>query len=162
MSLNMACEGKVYPTTPPYQVGREKIREFATAIGDFNPAFHDVEAAVALGYPDVIAPPTFPFVLTIRAMAAAMFDQELGIDYARIVHGEQSFEFARPLHAGDEVVVKASLEKMFAAGRNEFVVCKADVETVDGEHVVTTRSVLVSRGTAPSDVDASTSEEAGR
>ena len=110
----------------------------------------------------LIAPPTFPFVLTIRAMAAAMFDQELGIDYARIVHGEQSFEFARPLHAGDEVVVKASLEKMFAAGRNEFVVCKADVETVDGEHVVTTRSVLVSRGTAPIVADSSTSEEAGR
>ncbi len=149
MGLNAELVGKRYPTTEPYLVGREKVREFATAIGDSNPNYHDLEVARANGYPDLIAPPTFPFVLTIKAMAGAMFDPELGVDYSRIVHGEQSFEYARPLVAGDEVVVKASLESISIAGRNEFLVTRADVETVAGERVVTTRSVLVSRGTAP-------------
>mgnify|MGYP003559330137 CR=1 FL=1 len=93
MALNQDFIGKVYPASPPYQVGREKLREFAIAIGDMNAAYHDVEHAQSLGHRDVIAPPTFPFTITMRAMAAVMFDPELGLDYSRVVHGEQ----ARPL-----------------------------------------------------------------
>ncbi len=145
--LNPAYVGRTYPTTAPYQVGREKIREFAMAIGDPNPVYTDVDAARALGHPDLVAPPTFGFVLTMKAMALAMFDPEVGLDYARVVHGEQSFEFARPLFAGDEVVVDASIEAIDSAGRNEFMTVLAEVRTVSGELVVTTRSVLVSRGT---------------
>jgi acyl dehydratase len=147
MTLNAAYVGKVYPTTPAYLVGREKIREFAAAIGDDNPAFHDLDAARALGLPDLMAPPTFPFVITMRAMTAAMFDPEIGLDYGRVVHGEQSFEYARPLVAGDEVVVEASIESIDSTGRNERMTVLAVVRTVEGEQVVTTRSVLVSRGT---------------
>lgn len=147
MTLNAAYVGKVYPTTEHYLVGREKLREFAAAIGDENPACHDLDAAQARGLTDVMAPPTFPFVITIRAMSAAMFDPEIGLDYGRVVHGEQSFDYVRPLVAGDEVVVAASIESIDSTGRNELMTVRADVLTVDGEVVVTTRSVLVSRGT---------------
>lgn len=158
MTLNAAYVGKVYPATEPYLVGREKIREFAAAIGDHHPAYHDVSAASVYGLRDVLAPPTFPFVLTMRAMNKAMFDPEIGLDYTRVVHGEQSFEYVRPLVAGDEVVVHASIEAIDSSGRNEFMTVRADVRTVGGELVVTTRSVLVSRGTG---VGASAAAAAG-
>ena len=78
MALNQDYLGKVYPASPPYQVGREKLREFAIAIGDMNPAYHDVAHAQALGHPDIVAPPTFAFTLAMRAMAAAVFDPAIG------------------------------------------------------------------------------------
>ncbi len=147
MTINPDYIGKAYPTSAPYLVGREKVREFATAIGDLSPASHDVEAARALGYPDLVAPPTFGFVLSIRAMALAMFDPQVGLDYARVVHGEQSFEFSRALVAGDEVVVDARIEAIDSTGRNEFMTVRADISSVAGEPICTTRSVLVVRGT---------------
>ena len=148
MPLNVDFIGKVYPDTDPYLVGREKIREFATAIGDQSPVFHDLQAAQALGYPDLPAPPTFAFSVTQRAMASAMFDPDLGLDYSRVVHGEQAFEYKRPLIAGDEVVVKSFILDIVTRGANEFLTTQADVVTVDGELVVTTRSTIASRGTA--------------
>lgn len=148
MPLNAGFIGKTYPDTDPYLVGREKIREFATAIGDHSPVFHDLQTAHDLGYPDLPAPPTFAFSITMKAMAAAMFDPELGLDYARVVHGEQSFEYTRPLVAGDEVVVKSFIADITARGANEFLTTQADVVTVGGELVVSTRSIIASRGTA--------------
>jgi acyl dehydratase len=148
MPLNPDFIGKTYPDTPPYAIGREKLREFANAIGDSSPVFHDLEAARALGYSDLPAPPTFAFAVTMRAMATAMFDPELGLNYALVVHGEQGFEYRRPLQAGDDVVVKSFIADIGSRGRNEFLVTQADVVTLDGELVVSTRSVIVSRGTA--------------
>lgn len=147
MTINAGYVGTTYPPTEPYLVGREKIREFAEAIGDPNPVYHDLAVARALGHADLPAPPTFPFVITMRALNAAMFDPALGLDYARVVHGEQSYTYVRPLLAGDEVVVDAVIESIDSAGRNEFLTLRADVRTVDGEAIVTTRSVIVSRGT---------------
>ena len=148
MALNPDFIGKRYPDTDPYLIGREKVREFATAIGDFSPVFHDVAAAAALGYDDLPAPPTFAFSLTMKAMAAAMFDPELGLNYALVVHGEQGFEYERPLVAGDEVVVKSYIADIDTRGRNEFLTTAADVVTLDGDLLVKTRSIIVSRGTA--------------
>ncbi len=148
MPLNPDFVGKQYPDTEPYLIGREKVREFATAIGDHSPVFHDLAAAAALGYRDLPAPATFAFVVTQRAMAAAMFDPELGLDYARVVHGEQGFDYHRPLQAGDEVIVRAHIADIHTRGHNEFLVTQADVITVQGELVVRTRSVVASRGTA--------------
>jgi acyl dehydratase len=149
MPLNPGFLGKVYPETPAYLVGREKIREFATAIGDHSPVFHDLSVARGLGYADLPAPPTFAFTLTMKATAAAMFDPELSLDYARVVHGEQGFEYRRPLQAGDEVVVRSHICDIAVRGRNEYLTTAADVVTVEGELVVSTHSVIVSRGTAP-------------
>ena len=155
MALNPGFVGKRYPTTQPYLVGREKIREFATAIGEGGPLHHDLEAAHAAGHRDLVAPVTFPFVITMQAMATAMFDPELQLDYARVVHGEQSFEYSRPLYAGDLVVVDAAIEAIDSTGRHEFLTLRAEVREAAGqapggdagELIVVSRSTIVSRGT---------------
>lgn len=147
MPINPDFVGRTYPSSEPYQLSREKIREFARAIGDTNPAYHDVAAAQALGYPDLVAPPTVPFVIATAALSAFIFDPDLGLDYGRVVHGEQSFDYTRPLCAGDEIVVDASIEAIDSAGRNEFLNFRADLRTTAGEPLCVTRSVIVSRGT---------------
>jgi acyl dehydratase len=146
--LDQSFVGRKYPPTPPYEVGREKIREFADAIGDSNPAYRDVEVARALGYPDVIAPPTFPVLLSMRAGAQVVGDPELGLDYSRVVHGEQRFVYVRPVRAGDRLIVTVSVESIRSAAGNDLLTTRGDVATVDGEPVLTAYSTLVARGTA--------------
>lgn len=148
MPLNPAFIGRSYPPSRPYQVGRDKIREFASAVGDDNPAYHDVEVAWSLGHPDLIAPPTFPVIMTMKAMAVAMFDPDLGLDYSRVVHGEQKFVYSRPVYAGDSLVVTASIDNIRSVAGNDLITTRADVLTEGGEHVVTSYSVIVSRDTA--------------
>jgi len=146
MALNPEFIGRTYPAGPSYVVGREKIREFARAVGDANPAYLDPQAAQALGYPDVIAPPTFAIVLSLEAANAALFDPELGLDYSRVVHGEQSFAYTRPIHAGDELIVTTVIENIRSMAGNDMITTKGVITTVDGEPVATATSMLVSRG----------------
>jgi acyl dehydratase len=146
MALNPDFVGRSYPAGISYLVGREKIREFATAIGDDNPAFHDVEAARALGYADLVAPPTFPVILSLKASGAVVRDPDLGLDYSRVVHGEQRFAYARPIVAGDELVVSTTIESIRTMAGNDMITTRGDIATVDGEHVVTTTSLLIARG----------------
>ena len=148
MALDQSFVGRKYPPTPPYEVGREKIREFADAIGDQSPVYRDPEAARALGYPDVIAPPTFPIVLSMRAGTQVVSDPELGLDYSRVVHGEQRFVYTRPVRAGDRLTVTVSVESIRSAAGNDLLTTRGEVATVDGEPVLTAYSTLVARGTA--------------
>ena len=146
MPLDQSFVGRVYPPTPPYQVGREKIREFADAIGDANPAYRDRAAAKELGYPDVVAPPTFGIIVTSRASHQVIMDPELGVDYSRVVHGEQRFTYVRPIRAGDTLSVVVTVESVRSVAGNDIVSTKGDVSTVDGDPVLTTYSTLVVRG----------------
>jgi acyl dehydratase len=152
MALNPDFVGRVYPPAGSYLVGREKVREFATAIGDLNPAYHDVDAARALGYADVIAPPTFAVMLSLKSAGRVTHDPELGLDYSRVVHGEQRFAYHRPIVAGDELVVTTSIESIRSMAGNDMITTRGEIATVDGEPVVTTMSLLVSRA---ADEDAS-------
>jgi acyl dehydratase len=148
MGLDASFIGRTYPPTEPYEVGREKIREFADAIGDPNPVYRDVAAAKALGHPDVIAPPTFPVVISMRAGERIIEDPELGLDFSRVVHGEQRFAYARPVRAGDTLVAVASVAGIKAAAGNDLLTTKCELATTEGELVVTVYSTLVARGTA--------------
>jgi acyl dehydratase len=148
MTVDPALIGRTYPPTAPYEVGREKIREFADSINDPNPVYRNAAAARALGHPDVIAPPTFAIVLTIPAGHQAVLDPDVDIDYSRVVHGEQRFVHTRPVRAGDILVVDVEIADVRAAAGNDIVTTKADVRTVDGELVVTAYSTIVARGTA--------------
>ena len=74
------------PGPSTYAVGREKIREYAAAVGETNPLHFDVEAARAAGYADVVAPPMFAVVYAARAVGPAIFDPEVGINFAMMVH----------------------------------------------------------------------------
>ena len=148
MGLNPDFVGRTYPPSGTYVVGREKIREFATAIGEDAPVCHHVAAAKAAGYADLVAPPTFSFIITFRADLQVVADPELGLDFTRVVHGEQSFAFTRPIVAGDELVVTSTIESIRSMAGNDMMTTRSDVATVDGEHVVAVRSMLVSRGEA--------------
>lgn len=145
MALNPEFVGRTYPSTGTYVVGREKVREFAAAIGDANPLFHDVSAARSAGYADVIAPPTFAIVLSLKAAEAAMFDPELGLDYSRVVHGEQSFTYTRPIVAGDELQVETVIESIRTVAGNDMLTTKGIITTTAGEPVATATSMLLAR-----------------
>jgi acyl dehydratase len=149
MPLNRNFVGREYPAAGTYEVSRELIRRFAQAIGDTNPAYTDMGAAKALGYPDVIAPPTFLTVLTFRyAMEGPVVDPSLGLDYSLVVHGEQRFVHHRPVRAGDVLTVTSSVVDIRDAGRNELMTTKTSVVTTEGEPVADLYGTLVSRGTA--------------
>ena len=141
--------GREYPASATYEVGREHLRQFADAIGDDSPVYRDPAAARALGYPDVIAPPTFLTVLNFRFGAEGpTADPTLGLDYSLVVHGEQSFELHRPVVAGDVLSTVTVIEDIRDAGRNELISTVQTVTAADGSAVATLRGVIVSRGTA--------------
>jgi acyl dehydratase len=147
MPLDPSFVGRSYPPTVPYQVGREKIREFAAAIGATDPAYHDPEAARALGYRDVLAPPTFPVLIShATASEQILGDPALNVDYSRVVHGDQRFAYTRPVVAGDELVCRNTVEAIVSRGGHDFLTTRTEITTVTGEPVVTVWCKLVVRG----------------
>lgn len=146
MALDESFTGRVYPPTSIYEVSREKIREFADAIGDESPLYRDAEAAKAAGYPDVIAPPTFLTVINLAAINAIVTDPELGLDYSRMVHGDQTFSHVRPVRAGDKLELTTHIERIMARAGNDFINVRAEIADEHGEPVCTTRAQLVVRG----------------
>ncbi|MFF3769565.1 MaoC family dehydratase N-terminal domain-containing protein [Streptomyces sp. NPDC002232] len=145
MALDQSFVGRTYPPTAPYEVGREKIREFAEAIGDANPAYTDTEAAKALGHSEVIAPPTFVFAITFKAAGAVIEDPQLGLDYSRVVHGDQKFSYTRPVRAGDRLSVTSTIEAIKSLAGNDILDIRGEVHDASDEHVVTAWTKLVSR-----------------
>lgn len=146
MPLDPSFIGRSWPPTEPYIVGREKIREFARAIGATEAEYHDPDAARRIGYADVVAPPTFPVVVTMAANARIVQDPELGMDYTRVVHGDQKFSYTRPVVAGDVLVCVSTVEEITQRGGHDFITTRADVTTEAGEPVLTAWMKLVQRG----------------
>ncbi|MFI5478409.1 MaoC family dehydratase N-terminal domain-containing protein [Streptomyces rubiginosohelvolus] len=145
MALDQSFVGRTYPPTPAYEVGREKIREFAEAVGDTHPAYVDREAARALGHADVIAPPTFVFSITYRAAGVVVQDPQLGLDYSRVVHGDQKFRYVRPVRAGDRLTVTSTIESIKSLAGNDVLDIRGDVHDEAGGLVVTAVTKLVAR-----------------
>jgi acyl dehydratase len=134
MPVSTAAIGKRYaPVT--YAVGREKVREYALAVGETNPLYLDVEAARAAGYPDVVAPPMFAVVYTAPAVMPPLFDPEVGIEFARLVHGGQEFRWGRPVVAGDEVTTTVKVQDISERAGNGFFVFESTSVARDGETV---------------------------
>ena len=148
MALDQSFVGRSYPPSQPYEVGREKIREFADAIGDDHPVYRDPDAARAAGHPDVIAPPTFAIVVTWAAQGVLLHDPELGLDFGKVVHRDQSFHHHRPIMAGDRLVSTVHVEAIRAVAGNDMLTTRSEVSTEDGEPVLTARATIVARGTA--------------
>ncbi len=146
MGVNPEIAGKVYPPAPVYEVGREKIAEFAAAIGSSDPVHTDPEAARALGYPDVIAPPTFAVIVAQRSERQMMLDPEAGIDYSRLVHGEERFVHHRPVTAGDRLTATTTVDSARLAGGHGMVTSRTEVVDADGAPVTTVTSTVVVRG----------------
>jgi acyl dehydratase len=146
VAINPDYLGREYPAPEVYEVTRGKIREFAEAVNDPAPVYTDRAAAKAAGHPDVIAPPTFPVILGMAGSAQAIADPELGVDFSRVVHGDQSFHYTRPLYAGDVLSSVTRITGIKALGGNELLTLETVATADDGGHVVTASMMLVVRG----------------
>ncbi|PZS36975.1 MAG: hypothetical protein DLM62_21100 [Pseudonocardiales bacterium] len=148
MALDPSFVGRYFPVAGVYQVGREKIREFADAIGDDDEIYRDPSVARAHGYSDVIAPPTFAIILAFRAQQALLCDPDLGLDYRRMVHGNQSLRHHRPIHAGDELAAALHVDSVRTMGGNDMITVRCEITDSAGNPVTTARSMLVIRHSA--------------
>ncbi len=145
MSPDVSYVGTALPPSAPYQVGREKLREFATAIGETDRCCHDVAAARAAGHPDLVAPPTFPGVFTMPVMMGLLREPGFDWDFDRMVHGEQSITFHRPVYAGDELVSTLHVDDLRTRAGSHLLTLRCEVATPDGEAVLSTRAILVTQ-----------------
>ena len=146
MAVNASFTGRTYPATAPYAVGREKIREFAEAVGADDVVHTDQSQARARGYRDVIAPPTFAVLIAQQCDRQLIVDPEAGIDFSRVVHGEQRFVHHRPITAGDEIVGVLTVDSVKEAGGHAMVSTRSELSTTEGEPVCTAISTIVIRG----------------
>jgi acyl dehydratase len=146
MAVNVSFTGRTYPPTAPYAVGREKIREFAEAVGAHDVLHFDQVQARARGYRDVVATPTFAVLIAQKCDRQLIEDPEAGIDFSRVVHGEQRFVHHRPITAGDEIVGVLTVDSVKQAGGHAMVTTRSELSTIDGEPVCTATSTLVIRG----------------
>jgi hypothetical protein len=125
VAINPGYAGRTFQPSGPYEVSRVKIAEFADAIGETSPLCRD---------------------LSMAAVADLAHEPDLGLNYAMVVHGLQSFTHARPLHAGDVVVSQSTIESVKPLGRMTTMTTVTEIRTVAGEQVCTARSALVERG----------------
>jgi acyl dehydratase len=146
MALNQALKGKEYQEVS-FPVVRQQVLQFADAIGEDDPVFRDPEAAKAAGYPEQLAPPTFVTKMQIMTSGQAVVDQELGLDYSRVVHGEQEYVWVRPVFVGDVLTAVPRIADIFAKKSNEYLVIEAEIKDARGETVAVGRTTLISRGT---------------
>jgi acyl dehydratase len=130
----------------PYLVGREKVREFARATSSSSRLATDPEAARAAGYADVVAPPTFAIVVQEATLQQLLAAPDAGIDFSRVVHGDQRFSYTRPIVAGDELTATLTVSGVKSLGGHSMVTAESVMVDSAGEHVVTTVSTLVVRG----------------
>ena len=128
--------GKVFPSVT-YAVGREKVREYAHAVGETNPLHVDLEAARAAGHRDLVAPPMFAVVYSSQAIFPALFDPEVGIDFSRMVHGGQEFVWGPPVVAGDEIATEVEVKDVSERGGLQFFVFESRSTNQNGETVCT-------------------------
>lgn len=146
MAVDAELVGRSFPPTEPYLVGREKVREFARAVFATDPAHTDPGAARALGYADVVAPPTFAIVLQDLTLQQLLAEPGSGIALERLIHAEQRFRYTRPIVAGDELTAQLSITGLRALGKGAMVTSEAEITDAGGAHVVTAISVLLVGG----------------
>ena len=135
MAVNTNAIGKTYaPLT--YAVGREKIREYAYAVEETNQVYADLEVARASGYRDLVAPPMFAVVYSGPALGPVLFDPEVEMNFAAMVHGAQAFEWGEPVCSGDTITTETTVEDLYERTGMEFFVFKSVSKNQDGDEVV--------------------------
>jgi acyl dehydratase len=135
--------GRALPPSRPYLVGREKVREFALAVGEGASVCTDLDAARAAGHPDLVAPPTFAAVFIIPMMEVFLRTPAVEWDYRRMVHGEQSFTMHRPVYAGDELVTTLHVDELRTRASSLFLTLRFEVADATGAPVLTARALFV-------------------
>src|SRR5919202_2361932 len=133
--MDESLKGKTWPTFT-YEVGLEKIREYANAVGEGERVHHDRDAAREAGFRDVVAPPMFAVVYSAGALAPAILDPEVGINLARMLHGSQEFVWGEPVVAGDRIETSAELRDVYEKDGRGFYVFESVSRNQDGQEVV--------------------------
>jgi acyl dehydratase len=141
--VNPELVGRDFPPTTPYLVGREKVREFSRAVFADDPQHLDPAAARALGYTDVVAPPTFAIVVAESTLKQLLGEPDSGIVLQNVLHAEQKFRYSRPIVAGDELTAKLSVTGIRAMGAAAMVTSESEITDAGGDHVVTATSILL-------------------
>jgi acyl dehydratase len=136
VAIDTSATGKTYDPFV-YVVGREKVREYAHAVGETEPLYLDPETARAAGYADVVAPPMFAAVYCGPALERGMFDPEVGIDFAKLVHGAQRFEWGPLVVAGDEISTVVTVKSIDERGGNGIYIFESVSANQNGETVCT-------------------------
>ncbi|NDL57632.1 MaoC family dehydratase N-terminal domain-containing protein [Phytoactinopolyspora mesophila] len=142
MAIDPSAVGRIYPPQP-YEVSREKVREFAEAIGDANAVYVDAEVARKYGHRDVVAPPTFAMIPVMRGFDLLMAD--LGIEFARVVHVDQRFTYTRPLVVGDRLETTTTLDAIRQVAGSDLLTIVNDVRGADGDQVCIAQATLLIR-----------------
>ena len=145
MPVKTEAVGKEYPATT-YEVGLEKIREYANAVGQTEPVHHDREAAKAAGFRDVVAPPMFAVVYSSPAMGPAILDPDVDINFAAMVHGGQEFVWGEPVCAGDEITTRAKGSEIYEKDGKGFYVFESVSTNQDRDEVVRATWTNIVRG----------------
>lgn len=146
MPINPDYAGREYPPAGPFTVTREQVAAFAAALGSTVPAHVDPAAAQELGYADVVAPPTFAVTLAQQCEAQLVRDPAAGIDFSRVVHGEEGFVHHRPIVAGDTLTGVLHVDRVREAGGHGMVSTRVELTDADGAPVTTVTSTIVVRG----------------
>jgi acyl dehydratase len=133
--VNTEVKGKTFPPHE-YEVGKEKIREYALAVGEDNPIYFDRDQAKAAGFRDVPAPPMFAVVYSAGAVGPAVLDPEVGINITMMVHGGQEFVWGEPVCAGDTITTEATLKDVYERSGKGFYVFESVSRNQDGQEVV--------------------------
>jgi acyl dehydratase len=129
------ARGKTYDAFE-YEVGREKIREYANAVGETNPVYFDRKAAQDAGFRDVVAPPMFAVVYSAGSVGPPIFDPEVGIDFMRMVHGGQEFVWGEPVCSGDTITTTTTFKDFSERDGRKFYVFESVSKNQDGDEVV--------------------------
>src|SRR6478672_13979864 len=135
MPVNKDAVGKQWQPVA-YEVGVEKIREYARAVGEENPVHLDREAALAAGFRDVVAPPMFCVVYSAPAMGPAILDPEVGMNFAAMVHGSQEFEWGEPVCSGDEITTTPRCAEIYEKDGKGFYVFESTSVNQEDAQVV--------------------------
>ena len=145
MPVKTEAIGKEYPPVV-YEVGAEKIREYADAVGQSEDVHRDREAAQAAGFRDVVAPPMFAVVYSARALGPGILDPEVGINFAAMVHGGQEFVWGEPVCAGDTITTTARVADISEKDGKGFYVFESTSVNQDGDEVVRAKWTNIVRG----------------
>jgi acyl dehydratase len=143
--VDTSAQGKTYPASE-YEVGKEKIREFAHAVGEDNPVYFDRGAATEAGFRDVPAPPMFAVVYSAGAMGPAILDPEVGINFPMMVHGGQEFVWGEPVVSGDTISTTAEVKEIYEKDGKGFYVFESVSTNQDGAEVVRATWTNIVRG----------------
>jgi hypothetical protein len=125
--MNASAAGKVYPDVP-FTVDPERVAAFRAV-------FDEVRGV----------PATFPTAAEFTVIPEIVADPELGLDFSRVLHGSQEYEFARPLSEGEQLTIRSKIESIREMGGNAFLVLATELIGEDGATVCTARSTLIER-----------------